>query len=143
MKNDMMACADIIEHCIYISLKPNLELVDLLFLLRNFKRRYYPLIRCHICHYPEVTLSAIYSRMYDYLSTLMIEDKAKYDVVVLQLPYGSDWVSRIVNNIHLLIVLWFKPVPPNTVKKLETKTRLFLSTSARYKETVEALLDFR
>ncbi|RLN08162.1 uncharacterized protein C2845_PM11G21960 [Panicum miliaceum] len=96
MKKDMNAGADIIEQEIYDSIQPNPDVAHLVFLLRKFEQSYYPLLRSHICHFREVKLSAIYTKMYDHLMTLKIADKSKYDAILMQLPYASDWISKIM-----------------------------------------------
>ncbi|RLM79951.1 uncharacterized protein C2845_PM12G30840 [Panicum miliaceum] len=101
------------------------------------------LIRSHICHYREVKLSAIYTKMYDYLMTLKIEDKTKYDAIVTQLPHGSNWISKVIDNIHLLALLRFKPVTQGMRIFVGIETRMFRTTCARYKQTAEGLLEFR
>jgi len=87
-------------------------------------------------------LSAIYNKMYDHLRTLQVEDKTKHDAIVMQHPYGTDWISKVIDNVHLLVMLRFKPVMPNKINVLGAETQLFLSTSGRYQENVEGILDF-
>lgn len=142
-RKDMKAVADIIQDGIYASIEPNPDVADLLFLLRKFKKRYYPLIVCHVCHYREVMMSAIYTKMFDYLMTLKVKDKTKYDAIIKQLPHESDWMSKVRDNIHLLAVLRIKPVPANKVNTPGAETAVFLTTCARYPQTVEGLLEFR
>ena len=60
----------------------------------------------------------------------------------MQHPYGTDWISKVIDNVHLLVMLRFKPVMPNKINVLGAETQLFLSTSGRYQENVEGILDF-
>lgn len=141
-KKDMKSVGLIIQSAIYDSVRPNADVRDLLFLLRHFKERYYPLIRHHICHESENTKSAIFTRMFTRLMVIRYLNATKYGSIVSKLPYADDWFDRVMGNIHLHAMVRSRPVPRAMMGVLGAETTAFLSTAV-CPQGVEGLLEMR
>lgn len=111
MRKDMQSVAVIIKIVIFGADQPNIEVEDLLRLLNNFSYAEIPLIRNHLCHESDNNKTACFIKAYDWLMVLKSMDPTKYNSIVNQIPYATDWVARVMDNIHLHSVLRYAPLP--------------------------------
>ena len=82
VKKNMKTAADIIQNDIYASHQLNPDVSHLLSLLKQGQESNYSLIIRHICHIREEKMSVTYTRMYNHLMTLKIENRGKYDRII-------------------------------------------------------------
>ena len=127
VKKDMKTAADIIQNDIYASHQLNPDVSHLLSLLKQGQESNYPLIIRHICHIREEKMSVTYTRMYNHLMTLKIENRGKYDRIIKQLPHANDWIGKVVGNIHLLSLLRFRRLQPGQLNPHIHETKAFLN----------------